>query len=69
MVSRTPRPHITPGKDSVPIVLDAGWAPGVPAHDMKAYGGRGCRRPPNIFCLGGGGGELSLGLNIIVIYF
>jgi len=24
----TPRPHFTPGKDSVPIVQEAGWAPG-----------------------------------------
>jgi hypothetical protein len=27
-VSVTPRPHSTPGKDPVPIVQDAGWAPG-----------------------------------------
>jgi len=26
--SSTPRPHSTPGKDSVPIVQEAGWAPG-----------------------------------------
>ena len=24
----TPRPHFTPGKDPVPILQDAGWAPG-----------------------------------------
>jgi hypothetical protein len=24
----TPRPHLTPGKDPVPIVEEAGWAPG-----------------------------------------
>ena len=24
----TPRPHFTPGKDPVPIVQEAGWAPG-----------------------------------------
>jgi hypothetical protein len=27
-VSRTPRPQFTPGKDPVPIVQEAGWAPG-----------------------------------------
>ena len=28
MVCSTPRPHFTPGKDPVPIVQEAGWAPG-----------------------------------------
>ena len=28
MVSSTPRPHITPGKERVPILQEAGWAPG-----------------------------------------
>ena len=28
MVSSTPRPHFTPGIDPVPIVQEAGWAPG-----------------------------------------
>ena len=28
MVSSTPRLHFTPGKDLVPIVQEAGWAPG-----------------------------------------
>ena len=28
VVSSTPRPHYTPGKDPVPIVQEAGWAPG-----------------------------------------
>ena len=28
MVSSTPRPHFTHGKDSVPILQEAGWAPG-----------------------------------------
>jgi len=28
VVSSTPRPHFTPGKDPVPILLEAGWAPG-----------------------------------------
>jgi len=28
VVSSTPRPHFTPGKDPVPIVQEAGWVPG-----------------------------------------
>jgi len=28
VVSSTPRPHFTPGKDQVPILQVAGWAPG-----------------------------------------
>ena len=28
MVSSTPRPHFTPGKDPVSILQEAGWAPG-----------------------------------------
>ena len=28
MVSVTPWPHFTPGKDPVPIVQEAGWVPG-----------------------------------------
>ena len=28
MVSNTPRPHFTPGKDPVLILQEAGWAPG-----------------------------------------
>ena len=28
VVSSTPRPHFTPGKDQVPILQEAGWAPG-----------------------------------------
>jgi len=28
VVSSTPRPHFTPGKDPVPILEEAGWAPG-----------------------------------------
>ena len=28
VVSSTPRPHFTPGKDPVPILQDAGWAAG-----------------------------------------
>ena len=29
VVSNTPRPHFTPGKDPVPILQEAGWAPGL----------------------------------------
>jgi len=28
VVSSTPRPHFTPGKDPVPFLQEAGWAPG-----------------------------------------
>ena len=28
VVSSTPRPHFSPGKDPVPILQEAGWAPG-----------------------------------------
>ena len=28
MVNATPRPHFTPRKDPVPILQEAGWAPG-----------------------------------------
>ena len=28
VVSSTPRPHVTSGKDQVPILQEAGWAPG-----------------------------------------
>ena len=28
MVSSTPRPHFTPGKDPVPILQEVGWTPG-----------------------------------------
>ena len=28
VVSNTPRPHFTPGKNSVPILQEAAWAPG-----------------------------------------
>jgi len=29
VVSSTPRPHFTPWKDPIPIVQEAGWAPGL----------------------------------------
>jgi len=28
VISSTPRPHFTPGKDPVPVLQEAGWAPG-----------------------------------------
>ena len=28
VVNSTPRPHFTPGKDPVPVLQEAGWAPG-----------------------------------------
>jgi len=37
VVSSTPRPHFTPGKDPVPILQKAGWAPG-----LIWTGGRPC---------------------------
>ena len=37
MVSSTPRPHFTPGKDPVPILQEAGWAPRVTFHIVLFY--------------------------------
>ena len=36
VVSSTPGPHFTPGEDSVPIVQEAGWAPGPVCTDGSA---------------------------------
>ena len=36
MVSSTPRPHFTPVKDPVPILQEAGWAPGPVLTDGKS---------------------------------
>ena len=36
MVSSTPRPHFTPRKDPVPILQEAGWAPGPVWTDGKS---------------------------------
>jgi len=36
VVSSTPRPHFTPGKDPVPILQEAGWAPGPVWKDGKS---------------------------------
>ena len=37
VVSSTPRPHFTPGKDPVPILQEAGWAPGPVWTDGKSH--------------------------------
>ena len=37
MISSTPRPHFTPGKEPVPILQEAGWAPG-----PVCAGGKSC---------------------------
>ena len=47
-VSITPRPLFTPGKDPVPIVQEAGWAPGpvwTGAEDLAPTGIRSLDRP------------------------
>ena len=36
VVRSTPRPHFTPGKDPVPILQEAGWAPGPVRTDGKS---------------------------------
>ena len=36
MVSSTPRPHFSPGKDPIPIVQETGWAPGSVWTDGKS---------------------------------
>ena len=36
VVSSKPRPHFTPGKDPVPILLEAGWVPGPVWTDGKS---------------------------------
>ena len=40
VVSSAPRPHSTPGKDPVPIVQEAGWAP------EPVWTGRNISSPP-----------------------
>ena len=47
-VSSTPRPHFTPGKDPVPVVQEAGWAPGpvwTGAENLASTGIRSPDRP------------------------
>jgi hypothetical protein len=45
VVSSTPRPHFTPGKDSVPIVQEAGWAPGPVSRGAENQAPIGIRSP------------------------
>jgi hypothetical protein len=48
VVSSTPPPHFTPGKDPVPIVQEAGWAPGpvsTGAENLAPTGIRSSDRP------------------------
>jgi hypothetical protein len=48
VVSITPRPLLIPGKDTVPIVLEAGWAPGpvwTGAENLASTGIRSPDRP------------------------
>ena len=40
VVSSTPRPHFTPGKDPAPTLQEAGWAPG-----PVWMGGKSCPPP------------------------
>jgi hypothetical protein len=48
VVSVTPRPYFTPGKDPVPVVQEAGWAPGpvwTGAENLAPFGVRSPDRP------------------------
>ena len=48
VVNATPRPLFTPGKDPVPIVQEAGWAPGpvwTGAENLAPTGIRSLERP------------------------
>ena len=45
MVSSTPRPHFTPWKDPVPIVQEAGWAPGPVWTSAENLASTGTRSP------------------------
>jgi len=44
-VSVTPRPHLTPGKDPVPIVQEAGWASGSVQTGAENLASTGIRSP------------------------
>ena len=44
-VSVTPRPFFTPGKDPVPIVQEAGWAPGLVWTGAESVAPTGIRSP------------------------
>jgi hypothetical protein len=45
VVSATPRPLSTPGKDPVPIVQEAGWAPGPVWSGAENLASTGIRAP------------------------
>jgi hypothetical protein len=45
VVSSTPRPQFTPGKDPVPIVQEAGWAPGPVWTGVENLAPTGIRSP------------------------
>jgi hypothetical protein len=52
VVSSTPRPYFTAGKDPVPVVQEAGWAPGpvwAGAENLAPTGIRSPGRPARIF--------------------
>ena len=48
MVSVTPRPLFTPGKDPVPIVQEAGWAPGTVWTSAENLAHTGIRSPDRL---------------------
>jgi len=45
VVSSTPRPQFTPGKDPVPILQEAGWAPGPAWTGAENLASTGIRSP------------------------
>ena len=49
-VSVTPRPLFTPGKDQVPILQEAGWAPGPVGTGAENLGPTGIRSPDRPAC-------------------
>jgi len=50
MVNATPRPHFTPGKDPVPTVWEAGWAPGPVWTGAENLALNGIRSPDRPAC-------------------
>jgi len=50
MVSVTPRQHLTPGKDLVPIVQEAGWASGPVWTGTENLAPPGIRSPDHPAC-------------------
>ena len=49
VVNATPRPLFTPGKDTVPIVQEAGWAPGPVWTGTENLAFKGIRSPDGYF--------------------